>query len=118
MTTPNVHSIEARLRYLLLGKLKQFDEIGDPTHVYPVFTHAFNKVLARNSLEVADLWGFPLGGGSPTSRTSLRVAARLLKIMGVVATPAGDHLCLTIRRKPASSASSAISKRELVASHY
>lgn len=33
ITTPNVNSIEARLRYLFLGKLKQFDEIGDPTHI-------------------------------------------------------------------------------------
>lgn len=118
MTTPNVHSTEARLRYLLLGKLKQFDEIGDPTHVYPVFMHAFNKVLSRNSLEVAEVWGYPLDGGSPTSRTSLQVAARLLKILGFAATPEGDHLCLAIRRKPVSSASSEMSKRELVASHY
>lgn len=118
MTTPNVHSIEARLRYLLSGKLKQFDEIGDPTHVYPVFMHSFTKMLTRNSLEVVDAWGYPLDGGSPTSRSSLRIAAKLLRIMGLSATPHGDHLCLTVRRKPESSASTAQSKRELVMSHY
>jgi 2-polyprenyl-3-methyl-5-hydroxy-6-metoxy-1,4-benzoquinol methylase len=118
MTTPNVHSIEARLRYLLLGKLKQFDEIGDPTHVYPVFMHAFAKILARNSLEVVDAWGYPLDGSSQTSRRSLRVAARLLRVMGLTAAPPGDHLCMAIRRRLASSAANAMSKREVVASHY
>ena len=118
MTTPNVHSIEARLRYLLMGKLKQFDEIGDPTHVYPVFMHAFAKMLTRHSLEVVDTWGYPLDGGSPTSRSSLRIAAKLLRFMGLSATPDGDHLCLAVRRKPESAAATATSKRELVMSHY
>ena len=31
LTTPNLHSIEARLRYLLTGRLRQFDFRGDPT---------------------------------------------------------------------------------------
>jgi 2-polyprenyl-3-methyl-5-hydroxy-6-metoxy-1,4-benzoquinol methylase len=118
MTTPNVHSIEARLRFLLLGKLKQFDHIGDPTHVYPVFMHSFARMLNRHSLEVIDCWGYPLDGDSPTSRRSLRVAARLLKAMGLSATPEGDHLCLMIRRKPEAAASSTRPKREVVSAHY
>lgn len=118
ITTPNVNSIEARLRYLFLGKLKQFDEIGDPTHIYPVFMHSFTKILNRHALEVVDLWGYPLDGSSPTSRGSLRTVAKLLKIIGLSATPAGDHLCLVIRRQPETSVSTARSKREVVSSHY
>ena len=36
LTTPNIHSLDCRLKYLLTGKLKSFDEKGDCTHVYPV----------------------------------------------------------------------------------
>jgi len=118
ITTPNVHSIEARLRYLFLGKLKQFDEIGDPTHIYPIFMHPFTKILDRHALEVVDRWGYPLDGSSPTSRRSLRIIARLLKVIGFTASPTGDNLCLVIRRKPETSVPAARSKREVVASHY
>src|SRR5580700_7048649 len=30
MTTPNIESLAARLRFLLLNELKQFDSVGDP----------------------------------------------------------------------------------------
>jgi SAM-dependent methyltransferase len=98
LTTPNVHSVEARLRLLLLGQLKQFDSIGDPTHIYPVFSFPFNRLLARNGFRVEQRWGFPEDGTSPTSRDALQNLARLARLLGLRGDPDGDQLCLMLQR--------------------
>jgi 2-polyprenyl-3-methyl-5-hydroxy-6-metoxy-1,4-benzoquinol methylase len=116
LTTPNVHSLEARLRFLLTGELKQFDRIGDPTHVYPVFQFPFRRVLERHGFRVDDVWGFPADGFSATSRPSLRVLAGLARIVGLRAAPAGDQLCFSLRRDAA--AVSVDAKRAQVTAHY
>jgi len=118
LTTPNVHSLEARLRFLLTGKLKQFDELSDPTHLYPVLQYPLARLLNRHSLSVEAISGFPENGTSPTSRSSLQLAARVLRAMGLKAFPAGDHLCLQIRRMNGNAANSYRSKSAVVTSHY
>jgi len=115
VTTPNVHSLEARVRYFLLGKLKQFDELSDPTHLYPVFLYTFNRILRRHSLLVIETWGYPTDGSSPTSRRLLKGITWLLWLFGLRAIPSGDHLCLLIRRETPIALDS---KRVLVTSHY
>ena len=124
-TTPNLHSLEARLRWLLLGRLKQFDAIGDPTHISPVFLFPFQRLLKRHGLEVVESWGFPADGSSPTSRRGLRWAARALQGLGLRGAPAGDQLCLLIRKSPVGAAptgpatgSRALAKRTAVTAHY
>ena len=37
VTTPNVDSLPARAKFLLKGKLRLFDQHGDPTHISPIF---------------------------------------------------------------------------------
>jgi hypothetical protein len=118
MTTPNIHSIEARLRFLLLGKLKQFDELSDPTHISPIVLHTFARLLKRYSLEIATVGSFPVDGSSPTSRGMLRAMARVLKMLGLRANPDGDHLSLLIRHRVSSASHSNAEKRELVTAHY
>lgn len=117
-TTPNVHSIEARLRYLLLGKLKQFDDLGDPTHILPIFLFSFERVLRRYGLTIEASWGFPLDGSSPTSRKVLHLAAQALRLFGISGSPPGDNLCLIIRKSESQKLSAVTSKRELLTSHY
>lgn len=117
-TTPNVHSLEARLRYLLLGSLKQFDRLGDPTHILPIFLYPFERILSRHGFEIADSWGFPLDGSSPTSRRGLRMAAAALRLLGVRGSPAGDQLCFVIRKRREPASAQAASKRESLTSHY
>lgn len=117
ITTPNIHSIEARLRYLLLGKLKQFDEYSDPTHIHPIAILPFERLLKRYSLEIDNHWGFPINGNSPTSGSFLKVGAKLLKILGVKSNISGDHLCLKIKKIKNEKKSSS-NKKEIVASHY
>lgn len=118
VTTPNIHSMEARLRYLLTSKLKQFDELSDPTHIYPVSLFAFERLLGRFGLKIEQRWGFPVDGSSPTSRRGLRLAARLLSALGVRSPIAGDHLCMLIRRNQESIGAAPRTKQDLVASHY
>jgi 2-polyprenyl-3-methyl-5-hydroxy-6-metoxy-1,4-benzoquinol methylase len=118
LTTPNVHSVEARLRNLFLGKLKQFDELSDPTHIYPIFLYPFERLLRRYSLEIDEIWGYPVDGHSPTSRGALRLLSKILKFVGLKSNPSGDHLCMKISRIKNDKNSSAISKSEVVSSHY
>lgn len=117
-TTPNLHSLEARLRWLLTGRLKQFDAIGDPTHVNPLFLFPLDRVLRRHGLELVQSWGFPLDGSSPTSRPGLRVMARALRALGLRGAPAGDQLCLLIRKAPTAGGTTVRSKRQALTAHY
>ena len=118
LTTPNLHSVEARLRLLLLGQLKQFDRIGDPTHIAPVFSHPFAVLLRRHGLQVERRWGYPVDGSSPTSRPALRLAARLLRGLGLKGEPAGDQLCLLIGRCAHAGLAESSDKRHAVTAHY
>ncbi len=118
LTTPNVHAIEARLRWLLLGQLKQFDAIGDPTHIYPVFRFPFERLLRRHGFEVLQTWGFPEDGRSPTSRPGLRLAARLLRLFGLAGSPSGDQLCYLLRKPSLPAGSPPADKRSAVTAHY
>jgi len=116
ITTPNVHSVEARLRFALLGQLKQFDAIGDPTHVNPVFQRPFGLLLARHALRPTRTWGFPEDGSSPTSRTALRRLATLARGFGLRGGPDGDQLCMQIAHE--SAADLRPSKKESLTAHY
>ena len=98
MTTPNVHSVISRLRYLMLGKLKQFDNKGDPTHIYPVFIENLEKVLLRHGLEIQRLWGYPEDGTSLTSRSMTNLAGRVLATF-LRERVSGDVLCVLIRKQ-------------------
>ena len=112
-----MHSLEARIRLLLLGELKQFDRIGDPTHIQPIFCFPFERLLARHGFEIRAKWGFPLDGSSPTSRPGLRAMAGLARALGVSDPLGGDQLCLLIGRRQEAEAVN-VSKQELVTAHY
>lgn len=118
LTTPNVHSMEARPRYLLTARLKQFDDLSDRTHIYPIHLFPFERLLRRYGLEVAQRWRFPVDGSSPTSRHGLRLAARVLKLLGLRSSVAGDHLCLLVRRSQGDADQARRGKADVVAAHY
>jgi 2-polyprenyl-3-methyl-5-hydroxy-6-metoxy-1,4-benzoquinol methylase len=97
LTTPNIESLAARLRFLLLGELKQFDSIGDQTHIFPVLITTLNRILANRRLEIAARWGHPTDGHTVTSRWWVNTLARVLRGVLKENTP-GDNLCLIIRK--------------------
>lgn len=51
LTTPNVDSLPARLKFLLRGRLRMLDEHDDPTHISPIFW----ELLVRQYLPAAGL---------------------------------------------------------------
>jgi len=118
LTTPNVHSVEARLRLLLLGHLKQFDSIGDPTHIYPVFSFPFNRLLARHGLRVAQRWGFPEDGTSPTSRGALKALSGLARLLGLRGDPDGDQVCFMLQRSDEPALDARGGKLAALTGHY
>jgi 2-polyprenyl-3-methyl-5-hydroxy-6-metoxy-1,4-benzoquinol methylase len=96
ITTPNIHSVGCRLRFLVTGNLKSFDTKGDPTHIYPVLLTALNRVLPRYSLKLVQKWGYP-SKGSLISRPSTKFLANLLEFIFPNSDP-GDTLCLLIQK--------------------
>jgi 2-polyprenyl-3-methyl-5-hydroxy-6-metoxy-1,4-benzoquinol methylase len=97
LTTPNVESLASRLRFLLRCELKQFDSIGDPTHLFPVISATLPRVLERRQLRIAERWGFPADGSTITSRGWVNVLCTILRPFLPETIP-GDNLCLLIRR--------------------
>ena len=97
VTTPNLHSLPARLRWLLSGKLRQFDDHGDPTHVTPVFLPMLPRLLEPRGLALEALWPHPAKG-----YLAMRPALKLLFSALAFADPQpGDTLCLRIRKQGA-----------------
>jgi 2-polyprenyl-3-methyl-5-hydroxy-6-metoxy-1,4-benzoquinol methylase len=97
VTTPNLQSLPARLRWLLSGKLRQFDDHGDPTHVTPVFLPLLPKLLAPRGLMIEATWPHPARG-----YLAMRPALNLLfRMLSFADKQPGDTLCLRIRKRSA-----------------
>ncbi len=96
LTTPNIHSISCRLKFLLSGKLASFDEKGDITHIYPVLLQSLERILPRYYLEITKQWSYPKKG-SMIYRKSTRLISSLLESIIPNNTP-GDTLCLLIQK--------------------
>jgi 2-polyprenyl-3-methyl-5-hydroxy-6-metoxy-1,4-benzoquinol methylase len=97
LTTPNIHSLIARLRFLLTGRLRGFDEKGDPTHIYPVYLTGLERVLLRYELEIIKISTYPKKG-SITSRKALILVSYLLSYF-LNDDLSGDNLFLLIRHR-------------------
>ncbi|MBV2350335.1 methyltransferase domain-containing protein [Synechococcus sp. HK05] len=98
LTTPNLHSAQAKLLFALGDRLKQFDAKGDPTHITPILMFPFTRLLNRHGFDVLKSWGFPEDGSSPTSRRAMQWASRLLRPVLRSPIAHGDNLCLLVQR--------------------
>jgi SAM-dependent methyltransferase len=98
LTTPNVHSVRARVRFAITGKLAGFDRTNapfEPTHIYPVFITCLDRLLPRYGLETVQRWTYSPVGGSGS-----RLAARIVAALCAAAFPnqyPGDLLCVLVR---------------------
>ncbi len=95
LTTPNIHSISCRLKFLITGNMASFDTKGDPTHIYPVLLTSLDRILPRYSLKIVKQWGYP-AQGSLIYRKTTQLVAGLLKWVLPQENP-GDTLCLIIQ---------------------
>jgi len=59
ISTPNIHSVHARLRYLLKGRLGHFDNKSDPTHIYPVYIENIERLAANHQLAITQIFTYP-----------------------------------------------------------
>ena len=96
LTTPNLQSLICKLRFLLTGNLRQFDNKGDPTHIYPVFMPPLERILGNHNLGIVDKFTYP-PNKSITSRASLKFVSSLLSLVMKDELP-GDILCLLIQK--------------------
>jgi SAM-dependent methyltransferase len=97
LTSPNVESLATRLRFLGTGSLKQFDHLGDPTHITPLFSYTFPKLLERKGLRIAETWSFPEGHRTLSSRPWVNWVTGLLRV-AIPEPIGGDNVCLRIVR--------------------
>ena len=99
VTTPNVDSLPARLKFLLKGKLRMLDKHGDPTHITPIFWDLLTRqYLDRAGLRLVEHHVYPPRGfiaGRPAYQRLLRLLAPL-----VVGPPhlMGDNHVLVLAR--------------------
>ena len=63
LTTPNVDSLPARSKFLLKGKIRTMDELGEPTHISPIFFDLLQRqFLPRAGLRLREHLVFPPNG--------------------------------------------------------
>jgi SAM-dependent methyltransferase len=97
LTTPNIHSVLCRFRFLLKGTLRHFDEHGDPTHVNPVYLPAFHRLVDRHALRVERVWTYPLASAGFGSRWLGRALAWATAPLIGDPLP-GDILCVLLTK--------------------
>ena len=95
ISTPNIHSIQARLRFLLKGRLGHFDDKSDPTHIYPVYYENLNRVLERHSLMITNTIEYPF---CDNYGTGIKVISTILKIF-IPKVYFGDNIIFIIKHK-------------------
>lgn len=63
VTTPNLDSVPARVKFLLSGKIRMMDEAGEPTHISPLFWDLLNRqVLPLAGLRMQEHYLYPANG--------------------------------------------------------
>jgi SAM-dependent methyltransferase len=98
ITTPNVHSLHARLRYFLTADMKQFGRIGDQTHLFPLLGATLERLNERHGFEIVEQWGYPASGDAVGARYWVNAAVRVLR--RVLPEPiAGDVYCVLLRKR-------------------
>jgi hypothetical protein len=98
VTTPNIYSVRARLRFLLSGRLLWFEYNAEPEHIHPLVLDSVKRqFLPKYRLEIVRVLTYP-EHGSDGSRWFARLAASALALIVPNALP-GDSLCLFLRKQ-------------------
>jgi SAM-dependent methyltransferase len=98
VTTPNVDSAVARVKFLLTDRLRMMDRQGDPTHISPIFVDLLPRYLAAADLRMVAHHTFP--AGHALSRHWIGALARLLAAVLPGSANVGDNHVLVLARMP------------------
>lgn len=64
ITTPNIEAAPSRLKFLVVGQLRHFDDWGDKTHITPISVYMLRRIASKNGFVIThDLplipkWGY------------------------------------------------------------
>lgn len=102
ITSPNIYSLRARLRFLIRPRLPYFERCSpipiEEDHIHPMILEAYRrKVFEPLNLAVERVWTL-----TQSASTGSRFIARLVsKAIGLVLADdlAGDTLCLLLRKQ-------------------
>jgi len=82
VTTPNVDSLPARIKFFVAGKIRTMDDRGEPTHISPIFLDLLRRqFLSRAGITLREHLLFPPDGYQLSRRPIaeiLRLAASFL----------------------------------------
>lgn len=95
VTTPNIESIRARLRFFLTGRLPHFDQKAEPTHVHPWTLEGLRRMASRHGMTIVRAWGYPQRGSLAFRKTTVLAAAALSAFLREES--AGDITCVLLR---------------------
>lgn len=99
LTTPNVESLAARLKYFVSGDLRMMDEEGNLTHISPIFEHIFvNRLLPRVPLRLVERHSYPPRGYRGT-RSSVEWLLKLMVLGGGEGKDWGDCHVFVLARE-------------------
>jgi len=98
VTTPNIESVPARLRFLVRGDLRMFGRdpaMNDPTHITPIHTQMFERMLADVGLSLVHH-----GFNNPQPTVQRPIMRWLSRSLGRVVTgvTGGDCHIFVLRR--------------------
>jgi SAM-dependent methyltransferase len=102
ITSPNIYSLRARLRFLISARLPHFER-GSRTqieedHVHPVIFEAYKrKIFDPLNLAVARVWTHP-EGATKEARFVARFISRIARLF-LPENYTGDTLCLLLRKQ-------------------
>jgi SAM-dependent methyltransferase len=96
ITSPNLSSPPARLKFLTHSALRSFDDHGDPTHITPIFPELFCRIATRAGFRTEVILPAPNASRFLGSRP---MAALLAKIVCYFFRPnyAGDNSVFLLR---------------------
>jgi 2-polyprenyl-3-methyl-5-hydroxy-6-metoxy-1,4-benzoquinol methylase len=98
LTTPNVHNLASRMRFVLTNSLRQYDEKADPTHFQPVFLHPFQLLLRREGFRMEYLTTYPPNGTLLWSRPISRYLLKSVRALFPDALP-GEVLLIWLTKE-------------------
>jgi len=79
--TPNVEKLPARIKFLLMGKLRMMDEKSDKTHIMPIFSDLlFRQYLPRAGLKLLEWCSYPPNGFKATRSVFAMVFSAIAKL--------------------------------------